>query len=54
MSTFSIMFILVIFTMVIACTINCLDDFISTIPIKEVDEGSRLYIRKDLEDGRIY
>ena len=54
MSTFSIMFILVIFTMSIACTINWLNDFISTIPIKEVDEGSRLYIRKDLENGRIY
>ena len=54
MSTFSIMFILVAVTIFVAYTVNWLDNFVSTIPIKEVDEGSRLYIRKDLEDGRIY
>ena len=48
------MFVLIIATIFVASIVNCLDDFISTIPIKEVDEGSRLYIRKDLENGRIY
>ena len=34
--------------------LNDIDDFIKTIPIKEVDDGPRLYIKKDLENGRIY
>jgi hypothetical protein len=48
------MFVLIVATIFVASTVNWLNDFISTIPIKEVDEVSRLYIRKDLENGRIY
>ena len=47
-------FILIILTINIANIINWINEFISTIPIEEVGNGPHFYIRKDLENGRIY
>ena len=45
---------LIMITISVALIVNRLNDFISTIPIKETNDGPRLYIRKDLESGKIY
>ena len=45
---------LILITIGAALIVNSLNDFISTIPIKEINDGPRLYIRKDLKNGRIY
>lgn len=51
---FNTMFMIIMLTIGAALIVNWLDDFISTIPIEEVDNGPHLYIRKDLENGHIY
>ena len=43
-----------VLTISIAKIVNWLNNFISTLPIKEVNDGPRLYIRRDLKSGRIY
>ena len=54
MSMFSTVFIIIMITIGVARIVNWLNEFVSTIPIKEANDGPRLYIKKDLENGRIY
>ena len=51
---FSTIFMIIMLTIGAALAVNWLNDFVSTIPIEEVDDGPRFYIKKDLENGRIY
>ena len=51
---FSTMFMIIMLTIGAALAVDWIDKQISTIPIEEVDNGPHFYIRRDLENGRIY